>query len=198
MMNPSLEFRIQLFLVLIFTVVAGAALKAGGKRALLQFVAAWLVPGVGHVVAGKWRKGLFFFALLGLTYTVGMWITGFRAVTFDDNPFYYFGKYGSGLTLLLARVISVEKAVPRLDLHPSWFDPGLLYVCVMGLLNLVLMLNVLDLKASPKSAPSSAFPVVNATEGKPSSAPPMDGGPEGKPAADASPPPAPAAPEAAA
>ena len=48
------------------------------------------------------------------------------------------GQYGSGATYLVAHALGVEKAYPRPEIHPSWFDPGLLYVCIVGLLNLVL------------------------------------------------------------
>ncbi len=208
MMTPFWEFRLQIVLGCLLFLVAGFAVRAGGIRAGVAFLAAWLFPGAGHVVAGKWKKGLFCFCLLGLLYAIGMWITGFHAVTFEDNQFYYFGKYGSGITLLLAQAGSAEKAVPRLDLHPSWFDPGLLYVCVTGLLNLVLMLNVLELKPATSSAPReagvpegnpSSMPPESATPtGKPSSALPGPAVPEGRPDPDLAPPPAPAAPEAAA
>jgi hypothetical protein len=108
---------------------------------------------------GKWKKGLFFFALLGAAYAFGMHIAGWRPVSFDDNPFYFVGQYGSGVTLLVAKLRGSEKAVLSQGIHPSWFDPGLLYVCVVGLLNLVLMLNVLDLKTAPAAgAPAAPAP----------------------------------------
>jgi hypothetical protein len=139
--------------------------REGERRRAAGFVLAWLVPGAGHAFLGRWRKGLFLFALIGGTCLFGLWITGFRAVSFEDNPFYYVGQYGSGATLLLARFISPEKAFPRSDLHPSWFDPGLLYVCVAGLLNLVVTLNVLDLKLSPSGpSPAGAVPSGPAPE----------------------------------
>jgi hypothetical protein len=122
-------------------------LPKGERRKGVAFFVGWLVPGAGHVLLGKWKKGLFFFAILGVTYLFGMWISGFRTVTFDDNPFYYVGQFGSGVTLLIAKFRGAEKAIIRPGLDPSWFDPGLLYVCVVGLLNLVVMLSLLDAKA---------------------------------------------------
>jgi hypothetical protein len=127
-------------------VLAAFGLVKSSPRRKIAILAAWLVPGAGHVVMGQWKKGLFFLWILGLTWLFGMWIVGFRQVSFDDNPFYYVGQFGSGATWILASGISSEKAVLRPDVHPSWFDPGLLYVCVVGLLNLVLVLNIFDLK----------------------------------------------------
>jgi len=153
---------------------AVAAVSVGGTwKKSVAFFAAWLIPGAGHVLLGKWKKGLFFFALLGSTYLFGMWIAGFRPVSFDDNPFYFFGQYGSGATFLVAKLRGAEKAIERDAIHPSWFDPGLLYVCVVGLLNLVVMLNILDLNAgsAPVAAPSPAVPPAAPAE-KPAVVPP--------------------------
>jgi hypothetical protein len=155
--------RKELMILAFALASAVAAASVGGtwKRSLAFFVA-WLVPGAGHVLMGKWKKGLFFFALLGAAYAFGMHIAGWRPVSFDDNPFYFVGQYGSGATLLVAKLGGAEKAVLREGIHPSWFDPGLLYVCVVGLLNLVIMLNILDLKTAPTSAPvaPAAAPVA--------------------------------------
>jgi hypothetical protein len=92
-------------------------------------------------------------------------------VSFDDNPFYFVGQYGSGATLLVAKLRGSEKAILSEGIHPSWFDPGLLYVCVVGLLNLVLMLNVLDLKTAPVPAPAAGTPAAPAPV-PPAAAPP--------------------------
>jgi hypothetical protein len=139
-----------LFISLIVFLPKGERLKG------IAFFVGWLVPGAGHVLVGKWKKGLFFFGILGVTYLFGMWISGFRTVTFDDNPFYYVGQFGSGITLLIAKLRGAEKAIIRPGLDPSWFDPGLLYVCVVGLLNLVVMLSLLDAKALGETAAADA------------------------------------------
>ncbi len=154
-MNTRKELMILAFALA--SAVAAASIGGSWKRSL-AFFAAWLLPGAGHVVMGKWRKGLFFFALLGAAYAFGMHIAGWRPVSFDDNPFYFVGQYGSGATLLVAKLRGAEKAVLSQGIHPSWFDPGLLYVCVVGLLNLVLMLNVLDVKTAPAPAPAAPAP----------------------------------------
>jgi hypothetical protein len=141
--------------VLLFILVI-VFMKKGERIKGVAFFVGWLVPGAGHVLLGQWKKGLFFFLILGATYLFGMWIAGFRPVSFDDNPFYFVGQYGSGVTMLIAKLRGAEKAVVGPSLHPSWFDPGLLYVCVVGLLNLVVMMSVLDAKAPAQDAPAPA------------------------------------------
>jgi hypothetical protein len=170
-MNPRLELHFVVLVVGVLTLAVTVMAPKGERRRGAAFLAAWLVPGAGHALLGKWRKGLFFFAILGLTALFGLWITGFRAVSWDDNPFYYVGQYGSGLTMLLARTISPEKAFPRPDLPISWFDPGLLYVCVAGLLNGVVAMNVLDLRL--KGSPEEVLPAPAAGPADVPPAPPV-------------------------
>src|SRR6185295_13508482 len=153
--------------------VAAAASVGGSWKRAAAVLTAWLLPGAGHVVMGQWKKGLFFLAILGATYAFGMHIAGWRPVSFDDNPFYFVGQYGSGASLLFAKLRGAEKAVVRPEIHPSWFDPGLLYVCVVGLLNLVIMINILDVKPAPAAAPAEkpAAPAPSPAPAAPSVAP---------------------------
>jgi hypothetical protein len=151
-MNARWELKLVLLGVGLLTLVVNLFVKKEERRRGVAFLLGWALPGAGHVFLGKWRKGLCLLLLMGATYLFGLWIVGFRAVSFDDNPFYYVGQYGSGATFLLARILGAEKAYPRPGIHPSWFDPGLLYICIVGLLNLVVMMNVLDIKLGPVPA----------------------------------------------
>jgi hypothetical protein len=155
-MNEHLSGRAIKAAAAVLFILIIVMMKKGERIKGVAFFVGWLVPGAGHVLLGKWKKGLFFFGILGVTYLFGMWISGFRTVTFDDNPFYYVGQFGSGVTLLVAKLRGAEKAIIRPGLDPSWFDPGLLYVCVVGLLNLVVMLSLLDAKALGDAAPADA------------------------------------------
>ena len=159
-MKPASEFPIVIVGVLFSTFLVLLASGPGGRARAGAFLAGWILPGAGHLVLGRWKKGLFFFSLLSATYGFGMWIVDFRAVSFDDNPFYYLGQYGCGGMMLLAKVL--DRAYIPEDLHPSLFDPGLLYVCVAGLLNIVVMLNVIDLErpdGKPSAPPVEKEPV---------------------------------------
>jgi hypothetical protein len=158
-MNPKLEIQIVAIAAASAGLLLALLLKPGERIKSAAFLAGWLLPGAGQVLLGRWRKGLFFFSVLGLTWLAGMWLSGFRGVGWEDNPFYYLGQYGSGAGFIAGKLLSPEKAFPRPDLPPSWFDPGLLYVCVAGLLNLVVALNVFDvatLRATP--VPPAAEP----------------------------------------
>jgi hypothetical protein len=168
-MNERFSGRMIIVAALLLFILVSVFMKKGERIKGVAFFVGWLVPGAGHVLLGQWKKGLFFFGILGVTYLFGMWIAGFRPVSFDDNPFYYVGQYGSGVTMLVAKLRGAEKAVVGPSLHPTWFDPGLLYVCVVGLLNLVVMLSVLDAKSLSSDAPveSAPAPVPAAVPEKP-------------------------------
>jgi hypothetical protein len=154
----SLPVALTLFFALLCAYGVAALLKEGERRRGAAYLSAWLFPGAGHFVMGNWRKGLFFLGLLGGLWLAGLWIVGFKSVDWDENPFYFVGQYGSGLTLLGAQVLFPSKSFPREGLHLSWYDPGLLYVCCAGLLNLVVMLSLIDTKPAPAAAKPAAPP----------------------------------------
>ena len=154
------------------------------RRRGAAFFLAWFVPGLGHVVMKEWKKGIFFFCILSASYIFGLWICGWRTVSFEDNPFYYVGQYGSGMTVMLGHAFGAEKAFPRADLPLTWYDPGLLYVCVAGLLNLVITLGILDIKekeAAPKAAAKDGEAEEKKEEAKEEPASPATPDPEPKP-----------------
>jgi len=173
-MNERFSGKLIIVSGLLLFILVTVFMKKGERIKGVAFLVGWLVPGAGHVLLGQWKKGLFFFGILGVTYLFGMWIAGFRPVAFDDNPFYYVGQYGSGATLLIAKLRGAEKAVVGPSLHPSWFDPGLLYVCVVGLLNLVVMLSLLDARplTSAAAAPAPAGAPAPAVPAPPLASPP--------------------------
>jgi len=118
------------------------------------FFLAWLIPGLGHVFLGHWKKGIFYFFLLGLTYIFGLWICGFRTVSWEVNPFYYIGQFGCGLSFFLGHTLGGINVYPQSNpLFFAWYDPGLLYVCVASLLNLVVAMNVIELKLAGEKSP---------------------------------------------
>jgi len=118
------------------------------------FFLAWFVPGAGHLLLGRPVKAAALFLILAGLYVTGLWLSGWRLVSFDDNPFYYVGQFGSGITTALGRLLAEPKAFPRDDLPSKWIDPALLYVCVAGLLNIVVTVGVFD-AVRPAKAPEA-------------------------------------------
>lgn len=156
------------------------ALEHGEFRRLAAYWVGWLVPGMGHLILGRPKKALFFAGSVLFLLVSGLWLTGWGSVAFSENPFYYVGRCGCGLTILLGEVL--PKSYPRPDLPVSWYDPGLLYVCVAGLLNFVIMLSLLSAPAKGAgkraTAPKPEAQPLDAADAPP---PPTELPPEGAP-----------------
>jgi hypothetical protein len=99
-------------------------------------VAAWIVPGLGHVVQRRWGRALVFFLSVG-----GLAITGYllRGNTFSartSDPFSmlgFFADAGSGMFYFLARFF--ESAGP--DVSRAAGDYGTRFIAAAGIVNLL-------------------------------------------------------------
>lgn len=124
----------------------------------------WLVPGLGHLYVGRVAKGLLFFAILMATFFTGLWLADYRGVRWEDHPFYFVGQFGSGLTLLLMTFATSD--APRAIVRIEWFEPGLLYMCVASVLNLMCLIHLTPptLKDPAETVPAaSAAPPAGGT-----------------------------------
>ena len=80
-MNIRISGRAGIAAAVLLFILVIVFMKKGERIKGVAFFLGWLVPGAGHVLLGQWKKGLFFFGILGVTYLFGMWIAGFRPVT---------------------------------------------------------------------------------------------------------------------
>lgn len=131
-------------LMLIGLLFSTVLFEPAHRKTGAAFFLGWFVPGAGHFLLGRRVKAVALFLILALLYVVGLSISGWRLVSFDDNPFYYVGQFGSGVTTLLGRLLAEPKAYPLEKFPPKWIDPGMLYVCVAGLLNVVVVMGVFN------------------------------------------------------
>lgn len=111
-------------------------------NAFLVGILGLLLPGLGHVLAGRPGKGFFYFAVVGLAFTTGLWMTGLVAVNPDRDALWFAGQALAGLPTL-----GVWQATK--DLVPTerlaTFDLGMLYTWVAGLLNVVAIADALGI-----------------------------------------------------
>jgi hypothetical protein len=112
----------------------------------------WLVPGAGHFLRGERLKGvLFALAVIGC-FLAGEAMAEFRAVSRYEHDIAYYAQIGAGAPTIgcdwydsahhgpYPRRVSgreVPISVPRL------LDCGIMYTCVAGLLNFVLVVDLL-------------------------------------------------------
>jgi hypothetical protein len=110
----------------------------GEKSSLptLVLLAGWLVPGAGHMILGKWIRGLLLCAAILCMYAIGLGLAGkvYTPNTADLLDMLGFaGQLGMGLLYLLARVFGwgATSAVN------TFADYGTKFLVCAGLLNLI-------------------------------------------------------------
>jgi hypothetical protein len=101
-------------------------------------LAAWIVPGLGHLIIGRRAKALLYFATITLTFLAGTALAEGRNLSLERDPI-YFGAYlfNAGETAvgwLLTRHLEVDHKIRFLQL-------GLTYTAVACLLNVVAMMD---------------------------------------------------------
>jgi hypothetical protein len=102
----------------------------------LVLLAGWLIPGAGHLLLGKWTRGLLLFASILGMYLIGLGLQGkiYSTSTGDILDILGFaGQLGLGLLYVLARVMSWGASSVTITLG----DYGTKFLVVGGLLNLI-------------------------------------------------------------
>ncbi len=124
----------------------------------------WVIPGAGHVYLGQVKKGVFFFVLLAGAFVVGVAIGGYDDVAFPEpsantpenditsQVMYRVIPVVQAMDGAVALVSSkAAQAAERDNRYLGDYDIGLLYTCVAGLMNLIVMLDAFCLAtARPK------------------------------------------------
>jgi len=124
------------------------------KSPFVALVLGWIVPGGGHVYLGQVKKGVFFFVLLAGAFVVGIAIGGYDDVAFPkpsaNTP------QSDVTSRVMYRIIplvqamdgavafasaKVARAAEPDNEYLTDYDIGLLYTCIAGLMNLVVLLD---------------------------------------------------------
>jgi hypothetical protein len=96
----------------------------------------WIIPGAGHILLGKWVRGVLLFAAIITMFWIGLALQGkiYTANTGDLLDMLGFvGDLGSGALYLLARVMGWGAAPVQIALA----DYGTKFIVVAGLLNVI-------------------------------------------------------------
>lgn len=136
----------------------------------LEAIAAWLVPGLGHLLLGQRRRGLILLTTIGSLWFSGLLMGGITCIDRANQPFWFIGQ------ALVAPSIGVHfyyvhQLLPLPSPEPGKnppFQPALgrvaeqaiLYTALAGLLNLLAIIDVLyhspRAGASPSAAPGAS------------------------------------------
>jgi len=132
--------------------VERTAVPARARRAAFSFVGlgaavlAWAVPGLGHLVLGRWRRALAFLVSVG-----GLALIGYvmRGNVFPQNAADAFGRLGffadagTGVFYYLAHF--VERVGP--DVSRAAGDDGTRFIAAAGLVNLLSAFDAYEIAA---------------------------------------------------
>lgn len=116
---------------------------------MLLCVAAWAVPGAGHLWLGRRDKGLIFLAALTLMFAIGLAASG-RLFPFDfSEPLVglaAFADLGIGLPYFIAAALELGTGQVR----AVTYEYGNAFLIVAGLLNLLVVIDAYDIAVGRK------------------------------------------------
>jgi hypothetical protein len=128
--------------------VAGTQVRSPGIT-YLTCAAAWAVPGAGHLLLGRHRKGLIFLITLPLMFACGIWLEG-RLFPFEfTQPLVAlaaFADIGIGIPYFVAKAMNLGagRAIA------AAFEYGNAFLIVAGLLNMLVVLDAFDVAQGRK------------------------------------------------
>ena len=123
----------------------GSVAKLNPVKALLVCALAWLVPGAGHLVLGRWRRGLVFFVCLLALFGLGLQMDArLQSPVGLEDPLGMLrsvAQMAIGLPYLIARLyLGIEGGDVKAVMH----EYGNTFTEVGGLLNILIMLDAYD------------------------------------------------------
>jgi len=109
----------------------------------------WLVPGLGHVLIGRWIRGIIFAACVLLMFASGLAMHGkLYDLEFDEplHVFAFIANIGAGIPYWIAEKLNLGVGTMT---WPS-YDYGTTYLWVCGLLNYLIVLDAFDIAQGRK------------------------------------------------
>jgi TM2 domain-containing membrane protein YozV len=134
-------------------------------RPVLAALMTWFVPGLGHVLQGRAKRGLVVFVLLVSLFVVGSLLADGSNLSRERHFYYWAGQFLIGLPGIAAEALFGSMRVTR-DI--AYVEAGLVFGCVAGMLNVLAMLDVYGygearILGRPLFASAPATPASGAT-----------------------------------
>ena len=118
--------------------------------AVVVVVAAWAVPGMGHLLLRRWGRAVVFFLTVGVLAVLGIVLRGHIFESGTGDPFETLGflaDLGTGVFYWVAR--TVENGGP--DISRAAGDYGTRFFATGGVLNLLCVLDAYEIARGKKS-----------------------------------------------
>ncbi len=113
-------------------------------------MAGWFIPGLGHVLAGKYKRAGIFFACITAMAVMGLIMGGKIYSLQTENPLTllaFFSDLGYGALFLFSKLLSFGTG----ELKNITFEFGTTYIAGAGLLNYLVALDAFDIISGKKS-----------------------------------------------
>lgn len=117
----------------------GAVERARGRAPALLLAAGFALPGLGHLLQGRRRRGLIVLAALVGLFALGTFLAEGSNLSRERHFYYWAGQF-----LLGGPALAAEAAFGAMRVRGPipWADAGLLFGCVAGLLNVLALIDV--------------------------------------------------------
>ena len=111
--------------------------------------AAWAIPGAGHVLLGRVRKGLTFLMTLTLMFAFGLWLQGRLFPIEVSQPLVALAALadiGIGIPFFVARAMGLGAG----RVVAMTYEYGNAFLIVAGLMNMLVVLDAFDIAQGRK------------------------------------------------
>lgn len=115
----------------------------------LAVVAAWLVPGLAHLLLGRKQRAAVFALVVVVSFVVGILCQGELILPKPGDPLSYFATLatlGNGVLFFIAKFLGLGDGVPT----AVTYEYGNAFLLTAGVMNLLLMLDAYDIAVGKK------------------------------------------------
>lgn len=123
--------------------------KPTSSRLALLCLAAWAVPGAGHLWLGRRQKGLIYLVALPLMFAIGIAVQG-RLFPFEISAPLVFLAAWADLGIGLPYVIATALGFGDGQVRAVTYEYGNAFLIVAGLLNVLVILDACDIAVGRK------------------------------------------------
>ena len=120
-----------------------------GANPYVAVVAAWLVPGLGHLLLRRRARGVLFFCLVLIATAIGCKLLGNLSQVVPGQPLSFLatiGTMGMGLPYFILRYLLDYQG----DVVAAGYEYGTAFLLTAGLMNLLLVLDAWDIALGKK------------------------------------------------
>jgi hypothetical protein len=115
---------------------------------------AWLLPGLGHILLGRWKRGLIIAVAIWAMFVIAILSGGayYPGFGFKDGALLYllniFSKIGNGLGVFISFLLGSN---PPIDAAAkATFEYGGRFLEISGLLNFIAIMDAIDIRLGRK------------------------------------------------